>query len=89
MATEYSKTFLKEVLIRVDFASPVTKLVKALPERLRDLILPLFPISEPREFIGKDLLVSLGASEASKERTLRGTDWFLDIPVRRSRSSGE
>lgn len=75
MVKKYRSPFLKEVIVRLDFSSPVTKLSKKLPEGLKEIILPLFPISEPKEFIGKELLVT---KDITKEKVLEtGVDWFF------------
>ena len=74
MVRKYSTPFLKEVIVRLDFASPVTRLAKALPQKLTKVISPLFPIGEPKQFIGKELMVS---KDATKERVLQGTDWYF------------
>jgi uncharacterized protein (TIGR04255 family) len=74
MVRRYRAPFLREVIVRLDFASPVTGLGKTVPPRLRDIISPWFPISEPREFIGKELLVT---KDTTKEKTVEGTDWYF------------
>ena len=74
MARKYRAPFLKEVIIRLDFSSPVIQLAKTVPQRLKDIISPLFPISEPKGFIGKELLVT---KSITKEETIEGTDWYF------------
>ena len=74
MVRKYRSCFLKTVIVRLDFSYPVTKLTKTLPQRLKDIIPPLFPISEPKEFIGKEFVVS---KDATKEKILEGTKWFF------------
>lgn len=74
MVRKYRTPFLKEVIVRLDFSYPVTQLTKTIPQRLKDIISPLFPIGEPREFIGKELIVT---KDVTKEKILEGTDWFF------------
>jgi len=74
MVRKYRAPFLKEVIVRLDFSYPVTKLAKTIPQRLKEMISPLFPISEPKEFIGKELVVT---KDITKEKILEGTDWFF------------
>lgn len=74
MVRKYRTPFLKEVIVRLDFSSPVTKLAKTIPQRLKEMVSPLFPISEPKEFIGKELIVT---KDITKEKILEGTDWFF------------
>jgi len=74
MVRKYRTPFLKDVIVRLDFSSPVTKLAKTIPQGLKEIVSPLFPISEPKGFIGKELIVT---KDITKEKTLEGTDWFF------------
>jgi len=74
MVRKYRTPFLKEVIVRLDFSYPITELTKTIPQRLKDIVSPLFPISEPKGFIGKELVIT---KDATKEKTLEGTDWFF------------
>ncbi len=74
MIKKYRTPFLKEVIVRLDFSYPITKLSKALPQDLRDLVIKSFPISEPREYIGKELRVT---KDATKETIIEGTNWLF------------
>lgn len=71
---KYHAPFLKEVIVRLDYSYPLTKLSKVLPAQIRDIVTPSFPISEPKEFIGKELEIS---KHATKEKIVEGTDWFF------------
>ena len=72
MVKKYRTTFLEKVIVRLDYSYPITQLTKTLPKQLKTI--PRFPISEPKEFIGKELLVSKGVI---KEETTEGTTWFF------------
>ena len=75
MARKYDSPFLKEVIVRLDFSYPIMKLAKTLPPRLKNIALESFPISEPQEFFGKELLIT---KEATKEKILsEGTNWLF------------
>lgn len=74
MVRKYRAPFLKEVIIRLDFSYPVTKLAKTVPQRLKEMVSQLFPIGEPKEFIGKELVVT---KDITKEKILEGTNWFF------------
>ncbi len=74
MVKTYSAPFLKEVIVRLDYSYPLTKLSRVLPDQIRDIVTPSFPISEPKEFIGKELKIS---RDATKEKIVEGTDWFF------------
>ena len=74
MVKKYSKSFLKEVIVRLDYSYPLTKLSKALPQKIRDMVSPSFPISEPQVFIGKELEIT---KDATKEKIVEGTNWLF------------
>ena len=74
MVRKYRAPFLKEVIVRLDFSSPVTKLAKTVPQGLKQMVLRSFPISEPKDFIGKELEVT---KHTTKEKILEGTNWFF------------
>lgn len=44
----YKKTFLKEVILRVDFQSPVSEFSEKLPSKLSKAIIKNFPVLEPQ-----------------------------------------
>jgi len=82
MVRKYRTPFLKGVIVRLDFSYPVTKLAKTIPQRLKEMISPLFPISEPKVFIGKELVVT---KDITKEKILEGMDWFSIVWIDRKR----
>lgn len=45
----YRKTFLKEVIFRIDFLSPLEAIEKSVPKSISKTILKRFPILEPRK----------------------------------------
>ncbi len=53
----YSKNFLTEVIVRVDFPSPVQELMTHLPKKLRQVSLKKFPLAEPNTIIAEELQV--------------------------------
>jgi len=71
----YSRPYLKTVIVRLDFASSIDKLLKYFPKVLEEAVKPSFPISEPREFISKE--VNIKINEATKERVQKGTEWVF------------
>ncbi|MBN2180659.1 MAG: TIGR04255 family protein [Sedimentisphaerales bacterium] len=73
MRKRYKKTFLKNVIIRVDFAFPVEKLQKTLPTSVSTLLLKSFPISEPKKTIAGELKIT---PEETKEKHSLETHWF-------------
>jgi hypothetical protein len=54
MENKYKKTFLTNVIVRVDFPNPL-KIHENLPSILTKAILELFPISEPKKMIVKTI----------------------------------
>jgi uncharacterized protein (TIGR04255 family) len=74
MPKKYSKPFLKEVIVRLDYSSPIVQLAKTLTQPFKEIIMPLFPISEPKEFIGRGLVIT---DQSTKEKTIVGTSWIF------------
>lgn len=72
----YSKPYLKTVIVRLDFASPIDNLSKNFPKNLAEAVKSSFPISEPHEFINKEFNIS--PKSAIKERVSKqGTEWVF------------
>jgi uncharacterized protein (TIGR04255 family) len=51
----YKKPNLAEVVVRIDFVSPISALEKNIPERLAKDLSTDFPIAEPSDVIGREL----------------------------------
>lgn len=45
----YQKTFIKEVICRIDFQVPIDQLNNVLPKKIKDAAVKLFPILEPNK----------------------------------------
>ena len=54
----YNNSFLKAVILRVDFPTPVPSLTNELPVKLANAALERFPIQEPRKTRSHELMVS-------------------------------
>lgn len=54
----YGKSFLKQVIARIDFAAPLEKLDKGPPTRLVTPIAKHFPIIEPNEVVMQEIAVN-------------------------------
>lgn len=66
----YSKTFLKEVILRIDFPAPIHSLSKALPSKLSKAALSRFPIPDSQKVQAQELQFSAtGVSANSREET--------------------
>jgi len=61
----YKKPFLKEVIFKIDFPSPLVSISKGLPPKLTKEILSKFPIAEPQKAQSQELLFS-GSEVQSK-----------------------
>jgi len=72
MVKKYRTTFLAKVIVRMDYSYPITQLTKTLPNQLKTI--PQFPLSEPKDFIGTEFLISKGVI---KEKATEGTTWFF------------
>ncbi|CAJ0878975.1 hypothetical protein AMST5_03017 [freshwater sediment metagenome] len=68
----YKKSFLKEVVARIDFVAPVTAFEKNIPAKALKKIGSHFPIAEPRESIAQH--IELGP-EGVKQQEFRGKQW--------------
>lgn len=69
----YSKTFLKDVILRVDFATPLASLAKKLPSKLSKAALTRFPVSEPQKIMAQELQFSATGAVSSNSR--EETQW--------------
>jgi len=91
----YSKTFLKEVIFKVDFASPLMLIGDGLPQGLTKEILNILPISEPRQAESQEVQLSESSITskstkfmewvfhgASREKTLTITPTFISYSTR-------
>jgi uncharacterized protein (TIGR04255 family) len=68
----YRRNFLNEVIARVDFVSPLSKLAHELPQPISKLALREFPIFEPRELRADTVL--LKGKDVSR-KTDRFQEW--------------
>jgi len=79
----YKKTFLKKVVARVDFASPVESLQKKLPPAVNAALLKVFPILESKKAVGKEF--TIGPQE-TEERTFEQMNWYYYSKDRQKRA---
>lgn len=56
--THYEKPFLKEVIVRIDYASPIPAIGKAVPLGIATAALQRFPILEERKALAQELMLS-------------------------------
>ncbi|MGD9726888.1 MAG: TIGR04255 family protein [Nitrospiraceae bacterium] len=71
----YKTNFVDQVIIRVDFLSPIKDLERDLPLQLSQSALSRFPIAEPRQAVAKEFQVS--ANEPVKEKNSSYTEWHF------------
>ncbi|MBB4199929.1 hypothetical protein CCR94_10750 [Rhodoblastus sphagnicola] len=69
----YKKSFLTEVVARIDFVSPVAALEKNIPAKAIKKIGLYFPIAEPIESISQH--IELGVDGGVKQKEVRGKQW--------------
>lgn len=67
----YKKNYLKEVIARVDFLSPVEGIETQLPRDLRAKAMRFFPIPEPKEIIARSIAASFGSSQPDNVQSTR------------------
>lgn len=69
----YRKSFLKEVVARIDFASPVGQIEKGVPNKLVNTIVNNFPIVEPAEIIMQEF--ALEGNSVKQGQATRSPQW--------------
>jgi uncharacterized protein (TIGR04255 family) len=71
----YKKSFLKEVIVKIDFAIPIEKLEKSIPAKLVSSIVENFPIVEPTDIVMHEIAVE-GSSIKSKGTAIKQWGYF-------------
>ena len=51
----YKKSYLKQVIARIDFTSPIAQLEKAVPSKIINSIIKYFPIVEPADVVMQEI----------------------------------
>ena len=69
---KYKKDFLKKVIVRIDFDTPLPIAKKGLAPSIYDTVKDRFPITEEKKVIGKELLIGPGDT---KERSIETKEW--------------
>lgn len=64
---KYKETYLTQVIVRLDFASPIEAFSKKLPKPLDSEALKLFPIKEPQERFGAKIRLDKKGSKIEEE----------------------
>jgi uncharacterized protein (TIGR04255 family) len=70
----YRRTYLTEVIVRVDLASPIAELERRLDPRVRQAATKYFPIPEPRKVLARQIQASDQAVKASQSAF---TEWHF------------
>ena len=73
--TRYASNFLKEVIARVDFLSPLPGVETALPVELSNIASRNFRIAEPRDAVQQQ--VQLGPAGISEPKERRFKEWYF------------
>lgn len=71
----YQKSFLKQVIVKIDFASPVEKLDKGVPLKLVNTIVKSFPIVEPADVVMQEIDVE-GNDVKSRRTTTKQWNYY-------------
>ncbi len=69
---KYKKDFLKKVIVRIDFDTPLPIAKKGPAPSIYDTVKDRFPITEEKKVIGKELLIGPGDT---KERSIATKVW--------------
>jgi uncharacterized protein (TIGR04255 family) len=71
----YQKSFLKEVVARIDFANPIEKLDKGVPSKLVGTIVKSFPIIEPTDVVMQEIAIE-GNDLKSKHTAIKQWNYY-------------
>lgn len=71
----YKKSYLKQVIARIDFAAPVEKLEKGPPTKLLSTFIKSFPIVEPLDVVMQEIEVA-GAALAAKHKAIKQFTYY-------------
>ncbi len=69
---KYKKDFLKEVIVRIDFDTPLPIAIKGPAKNIYDTVKERFPITEEKKVMGKELLIG---PDVTKERSIESKEW--------------
>lgn len=69
--TCYKKPFLKEVILRIDFPSPLPGLEKAIPANISNKTLKSFPIAEPQKTHAQEFQFAGAGFQAKSSEIMR------------------
>ncbi len=64
-AISYKAPFIREVVLKLDFPTPITEFADSLPQSLANIIIGQFPIAEPRKTQAHSVAISNNAQEPS------------------------
>ena len=71
----YQKSYLKQVIAKIDFASPLSEIQNGVPFKLLKTIIENFSIVEPGELINQDFLLE-GESLQSKQTMIKQWNYY-------------
>lgn len=54
----YQNNYVREVVCRLDFASPINVLKNTMPKNIYDVVKKYYPIAEPQDIIGTELQIN-------------------------------
>jgi len=69
---KYKKDFLKQVIVRIDFDTPLPIVLEGPAKGIYDTVKERFPVTEERKVIGKEFLIG---KNAIKERSIETKEW--------------
>lgn len=68
-AIKYKRTFITEVIARIDFLGALSEINQSVPRSVANIIIKAFPILEPRRIIAQELQISPAQVQAKAEPT--------------------
>lgn len=76
MSRQYQRNYLKQVIARIDFLSPLASLKEDLPREIGDISKEFFPIPEPKEVTGQEVLFGPQPDQVERKQT-HLTEWHF------------
>lgn len=73
----YSRNFLTEVIVRIDFLMPLEGITSKLPPSLMKGSKKRFPLAEPQQKVEQEFQISIASNEAKSSRSSEISEWIF------------
>lgn len=79
----YNHNYIDNVICRFDFANPIAQLNKNLPKTINDVVKKYYPIAEPGNILGSELLIN--AAVRPQVKSVSTTEWVFKTMNRKNK----